>query len=126
MREQLVWVVSNPPIMSEKLPELAKECRHHFSRGRQILVAWLRRRLYLLIMSYVTVEVEIDHGRLVAAEPGKLPEKGKGLLTVLEPATPTASGKLTPLEALEALQRHLKLDEKKAAAWMAAVRDARR
>jgi hypothetical protein len=44
----------------------------------------------------------------------------------LEPATPTASGKLTPLEALEALQRHLKLDEKKAAAWMAAVRDARR
>jgi hypothetical protein len=74
-------------------------------------------------MSYVTVEVEIDHGRLVAAELGKLPEKGKGLLTVLEPATPTASGKLTPLEAL---QRHLKLDEKKAAEWMAAVRDARR
>lgn len=79
-----------------------------------------------MIMSYLTVEVEIDHGRLVVAEPGKLPEKGKGLLTVLEPAAPTASGKLTPLEALEALQRHLKLDEKKAAAWMAAVRDARR
>ena len=90
------------------------------------MVARLRRRLYLLIMSYLTVEVEIDHGRVVAAEPGKLPEKGKGLLTVLEPATPTASGKLTPLEALEALQRHLKLDEKKAAEWMAAVRDARR
>ena len=77
-------------------------------------------------MSYLTVEVEIDHGRLVVAEPGKLPEKGKGLLTVLEPAPPTTAGKLTPLEALEALQKHLKLDEKKAAEWMAAVRDARR
>ena len=70
--------------------------------------------------------LRVHGGRLVVAEPGKLPEKGKGLLTVLEPAAPTASGKLTPLEALEALQRHLKLDEKKAAAWMAAVRDARR
>jgi hypothetical protein len=77
-------------------------------------------------MSYLTVEVEIDHGRLVVAEPGKLPEKGRGLLTVLEPFTQPASGKLTPLEALEALQKHLKLNEKQAAQWMAAVRDARR
>jgi hypothetical protein len=77
-------------------------------------------------MSYLTVEVEIDHGRLVVAEAGRLPDKGKGLLTVLEPAPPTASGKLTPLEALEALQKHLKLDDKKAAEWMATVRDARR
>ena len=77
-------------------------------------------------MSYLTVEVDIDHGRLVVAEPGRLPEKGKGLLTVLEPAPLNTSGKLTPLEALEALQKHLKLDEKKAAEWMAAVRDARR
>ena len=77
-------------------------------------------------MSYLTVEVEIDHGRVVVAEPGKLPDKGKGLLTVLEPVSPDASGKLTPLEALEALQKHLKLDEKQAAEWMAAVRDARR
>ena len=77
-------------------------------------------------MSYLTVEVEIDHGRLVVAEPGKLPEKGRGLLTVLEPLTQPASGKLTPLEALEALQEHLKLNEKQAAQWMADVRDARR
>jgi hypothetical protein len=76
-------------------------------------------------MSYLTVEVEIDHGRLVVAEPGKLPVKGKGLLTVLEPVTQTASDKLTPLQALEALQKHLKLDDKGAAEWMAAVRDAR-
>ena len=36
-------------------------------------------------MSYVTVEVEIDHGRIVALEPGQLPEKGSGLLTILQP-----------------------------------------
>ncbi len=77
-------------------------------------------------MSYLTVEVEIDHGRLVVAEPGKLPERGKGLLTVLEPATQPGSDNLATLAALEALQKHLKLDETKAAAWMAAVRDARR
>jgi hypothetical protein len=78
-------------------------------------------------MSYLTVEVEIDHGRVVAAEPGKLPEKGNGLLTVLE-----ASGKegnlekMTPLEALHALQKSLNLDAAKAKAWMETVRDARR
>ena len=77
-------------------------------------------------MSYLTVEVEIDHGRVVVAEPGKLPDKGKGLLTVLEPVSLNVSGRLTPLEALEALQQHLRLDEKRAAEWMAAVRDARR
>jgi len=36
-------------------------------------------------MSYVTVEVEIDHGRIVPREPGQLPEKGSGLLTILQP-----------------------------------------
>jgi hypothetical protein len=77
-------------------------------------------------MSYLTVEVEIDHGRLVVAEPEKLPQKGKGLLTVLEAATQADAGSQATLQALEALQRHLKLDERKAAAWMATVRDARR
>jgi hypothetical protein len=55
-----------------------------------------------------------------------LPEKGKRLLRVLEPVTHPAFGKLTSLEALEALQRHLGLDEKKAAQWMATVCDSRR
>ncbi len=77
-------------------------------------------------MSYLTVEVEIDHGRIVASEPEKLPEKGKGLLTVLQPSESENVEKLSPLEALETLQKHLKLDEKKAAEWMATVRDARR
>lgn len=34
-------------------------------------------------MSYVTFEVEIDHGRIVAKEPDKLPQKGAALLTIL-------------------------------------------
>lgn len=78
-------------------------------------------------MSYLTIEVEIDHGRVVPAEPEKLPDKGKGLLTILEPAerAGAASG-MTPLEALEALQKSLNLDEAKAKAWMDMVRDARR
>ena len=36
-------------------------------------------------MSYVTVKVEIDHGRIVPLEPDKLPEKADGLLTILLP-----------------------------------------
>jgi hypothetical protein len=77
-------------------------------------------------MSYLTVEVQIDHGRLVAAEPEKLPQKGKGLLTVLEPIPDAKSASLKTLQALEELQQHMKLDEEKAAAWMTMVRDARR
>ena len=78
-------------------------------------------------MSYLTVEVEIDHGRLVVAEPGKLPEKGKGLLTVLEASEEEVRiEKMTPLEAFHALQKSLNLDEAKAKAWMDTVRDARR
>ncbi len=38
-------------------------------------------------MNYVTVEVDIDHGRVVPREPGELPAKGSGLLTILEPAS---------------------------------------
>ena len=37
-------------------------------------------------MSYVTIEVEIDHGKVVPKEPEKLPEKGNGFLTILQPA----------------------------------------
>jgi hypothetical protein len=44
-------------------------------------------------MSYVTVEVKIDHGRIVATEPEKLPEIATGLLTIL----PRANG--SPNEA---------------------------
>lgn len=46
-------------------------------------------------MSYVTLEVEIEHGRIVAREPEKLPEKGNGLLTIL-PAANGASAETKP------------------------------
>ena len=36
-------------------------------------------------MSYLTVEVEIDHGRVVPRGLERLPEKGSGLLTILPP-----------------------------------------
>ena len=76
-------------------------------------------------MSYLTLEVEIDHGRVVAKEPSKLPEKASGLLTIIQPDH-TKSAPMSQLEALDALQEHLQLDAHKAAAWMATVREARR
>ena len=39
-------------------------------------------------MSYLTVEVEIAHGRIVPREPEKLPQNGIGFLTILEPRAP--------------------------------------
>ena len=76
-------------------------------------------------MSYLTLEVEIDHGKVVTKEPSKLPEKASGLLTIFQPSAPGQS-KLTPLQALDALQNHLRLDAKKAVEWMATIREARR
>ena len=76
-------------------------------------------------MSYLTLKVDIDHGKVVAKEPARLPDKGSGLLTILqsgENGQPT----LTPLQALDALQKHLRLDARQAAEWMNAVREARR
>jgi hypothetical protein len=80
---------------------------------------------YIIFMSYVTLAVEIDHGKVVAKEPSKLPEKASGLLTILQPET-SDSLQLTPLQALDALQKHLCLDSERAAAWMASVQTARR
>jgi len=76
-------------------------------------------------MSYVTLEVEIERGHVVAKEPGRLPEKGSGLLTILR-SDEAGETRLTPLQALDALQRHLQLDAQKAAKWMDDVREARR
>jgi hypothetical protein len=36
-------------------------------------------------MSYRTLEVEIDHGRVLTKGPETLPEKASGLLTILNP-----------------------------------------
>ncbi len=76
-------------------------------------------------MSYLTLEVEINHGHVVAKEPGRLPEKGSGLLTILQSDENGLPG-LPALQALDALQKHLHLDEQKATEWMSTVREARR
>ena len=76
-------------------------------------------------MSFVTVEVDIEQGKILPKEPGKLPASGSGLLTILT-ASPTPPSPLGALESLRALQRELQLTPEKARAWKAAIRDARR
>jgi hypothetical protein len=75
-------------------------------------------------MSYVTLEIEIDHGRVLAKEGGQLPDKATGLFTILP--TPGGCSQESVVNALEALQAYLRVDEKKAADWMMTVRDSRR
>jgi hypothetical protein len=36
-------------------------------------------------MSYLTIEVELDHGHVVSKGAERLPEKASGLLTILDP-----------------------------------------
>ena len=43
-------------------------------------------------MSYTTLEVEFDHGRVTTKEPGTLPESGHGLLTILPDAAGPENG----------------------------------
>lgn len=71
------------------------------------------------------MEVEIDHGKVVSKDSSKLPEKASGLLTIFLPEK-SGAAKLTPLQALDALQKHLQLDANKAAEWMTTVREGRR
>ncbi len=40
-------------------------------------------------MSYLTLEVEIDHGRVSSKGAEALPEKASGLLTILNPPPPS-------------------------------------
>jgi hypothetical protein len=43
------------------------------------------RRAYARSMDYTTIEAEIDHGQITVKEPGRLPERGRGLLILLPP-----------------------------------------
>ena len=76
-------------------------------------------------MSYLTVEVEIDHGHVLAKGAESLPEKASGLLTIFHSDAVNHSA-ISPLQALESLQKHLRLDAARAGEWMTAVREARR
>ena len=78
-------------------------------------------------MSYVTLEVKIDHGQIVPEEPEKLPESGRGLLTVIESDRGSSEPRaMSRLEAFHALQKSLNFDESKTKAWMQTIRDGRR
>jgi hypothetical protein len=76
-------------------------------------------------MSYRTVEVEIDCGRVLAKGAEALPDKASGLLTIFQPDVVDRAA-ISPLQALELLQKRLHLDVDRAAEWMASVREARR
>jgi len=76
-------------------------------------------------MSYRTVEVEVDHGHVLAKGAESLPGKVSGLLTILQSDAVNPSA-ISPLQALESLQEHLHLDANQAAEWMTSVREARR
>ena len=52
-------------------------------------------------MSYLTVEVEIDHGRIVPREPEKLPEKGSGLLTIFPSVSRPFEGSMPARQRVE-------------------------
>ena len=47
-------------------------------------------------MSYLTVEVEIDHGRIVPREPANLPERASGFLTIVSATAPSPGLHPTP------------------------------
>ena len=49
-------------------------------------------------MTYLTMEAEIDHGRIIPREPQKLPTSGRALLTVLLEVQPKPDlAKIQPL-----------------------------
>ena len=60
-------------------------------------------------MSYRTVEVEVDHGRVLAKGAESLPERASGLLTIFQSDAVNRTAN-SPLQALELLQKHLRLD----------------
>ena len=76
-------------------------------------------------MSYTTLEAHIDHGKVLVKEPEKLPDSARALLTILESSIHESNG-MSPMEALETLQKHLKLDERKVTEWMSTIHQARR
>jgi hypothetical protein len=76
-------------------------------------------------MDYLTLEVVIDHGKVLPKGPLPLPEKATGLLTIFSPAPPVSKPSAF-LQTLESLQKHLGLDAASAQKWMDDVRAARR
>ena len=57
------------------------------------------------VMSYTTVEVELDHGRVWPRSQTRLPERARALLTILEQREDTSASREASSEA--GLQRFL-------------------
>jgi hypothetical protein len=76
-------------------------------------------------MSYRTVEVEVNHGHVLAKGAESLPLKASGLLTIFQ-SDAESQAAISQLQALESLQKHLHLDATQAAEWMTSVRESRR
>ena len=58
-------------------------------------------------MSFLTVEVEIDHGRISPRGAEALPEKAVGLFTILSPEIIDSESKTTELQRPHGLARGL-------------------
>jgi hypothetical protein len=58
-------------------------------------------------MSFLTVEVELDHGRISPKGTEKLPEKAVGLLTILSPEPTDIGGDRSTLQRPYGLARGL-------------------
>ena len=99
--------------------------RYHLHKPNNSQLADGRLEGYSQSMSYLTVEVEIDNGQVLAKGKESLPSKASGLLTILQ-SEEVRSTSVPPLQALETLQKHLGLDAQKADEWMSSVREARR
>jgi len=101
--------------------------RHLPERVKSIGIIFVPRFVHIahnIGMSYVTVEVDIHHGRLIPKEPEKLPQNGRGLLTVLPSEVQATAA--DPVQVLEQLQRYLRIDQQQAENWTATVREGRR
>ena len=102
--------IATPYTRNRSLPSVTPQPssnpdRDASARGTWIL--WLSHGFAMVKpMSYVTLEAAIRHGRIVVKEPEKLPDSARALLTILPSDTPQDAAS-TPLDALEALQRHL-------------------
>ena len=76
-------------------------------------------------MSYLAVEVDFDHGHILTKGAESLPEKASGLLAIFQSDAANHAA-ISPLQALETLQKYLRLDAARAVEWMTSAREARR
>ena len=75
-------------------------------------------------MSYVTLPVEIDHGRILSDELGKVPDRCSGFLTIIsETAGSKPASPAERLRALHELRKSLALTPEKTAAWLKTIDD---